>query len=273
MSSQPGERICILCKKSCEGEQRVKDRKGRYMHTGCFARAKAKLAQRQASGAAAASPKTASAATGTARPNSAARAARPRAAVATATPVASALDGLGELGLVESRSAAVAQPRGVCPSCAASMPQGGVVCMTCGFNVTTGEFVTVNKAVSFSADKPKRRTSMSFSNAGALAGNPLIVWGGLLAFFVLFFFVARSSENVTLLYFSVAGLFGLVIGIWTLLTAFQESAGKGLMVFCIPFYAVYYVYCEAESRHLKGAFGVSVVAQVLSIFLDDSQLV
>jgi hypothetical protein len=87
------------------------------------------------------------------------------------------------------------------------------------------------------------------------------------AVFVILFAVAKTSPSVIPLYVGLAGLYGLGVGIWMLVSAFRESIGTGFLCLCVPFYSLYFVFAKCGNPYLSGATLVSVAAGVLQVWL------
>jgi hypothetical protein len=147
-----GDKICVVCGKSCAGQPRQKDAQGRYAHTACLPAASG--ASRQA------------AARGTAP--------QPR------TPQGD--DGQADIVLAGLPEQSAMVP---CPGCGVLHGAEEVVCVRCGFNVATGRSMrtrtTTEKAKSERAPIriPGMGSAMAVVGCSLGIGGLLLMWGML----------------------------------------------------------------------------------------------
>lgn len=226
------ERICAVCKTDCSTSERVKDKKGRYFHKGCFERAKkAALAKRKRAQAGAASPQ---------KPVRAARTARPA---------------------VASPAVARANAPRSCPNCNAMLQPGAAMCTTCGFNLQTGELMPMLSAVKFDNTPPKKskggaRVSLPSGSMGALFKNPLVIAACVAGGFAILFVMGMNNPANISLYLNATRVVLIAVGIWVLIDAFQEGALHGVLCFLCGLYSLYYVYGVSTNRNLKVAYSL-----------------
>lgn len=121
-------KICVACNKSCDGQARIKDPKGRYFHSECYEKVKRAHKNRQ-------------------------REQEKAAAEAFSAPPASSTSDAGDddiMSLLLDDAAPSAPPviaggvgsaSSTCPSCSHALAPGSVICINCGFNAQSGHAV------------------------------------------------------------------------------------------------------------------------------------
>ncbi len=106
---------------------------------------------------------------------------------------------------------------------------------------------------------PKKAASADkwYANPNVLLGILLVLFGGL-------YLWARTGQTGALVFVGLQAIYGLGVGIFTLVLAFKESAGTGFMTLCIPCYSLYFVYGLSENPLLKALFTVSILTSAAS---------
>ena len=251
MVSQPntGERACAICRRSCEGQPRIKDKKGRYFHRECFAKAKAKLKAKKAAQAPAAKQK-----------------AQPPTPTAFDDPTPSEASPVPAIP--------VASPS--CPNCGAINPPDKILCTTCGFNRQTGDLTPQALAAAPAPEPIKKARSPKVSvSGGAMTGlftNPAIIWGGVAVLFVVLFLAAKTSDGMAAVYIGATVTFSLAVGIWLIVAAFIEGTMHGILSLFCDIYKIYFVYSINSNGHLKIAFTIAILASILMFVLSPDLL-
>lgn len=125
------QKICVACNKSCDGQPRIKDPKGRYFHQQCYEEVKRAHKQKQREQE------------------------RAAADAFNAPPVGTSADAgdddimsmlLDDAAASPSAPPVIPRGGGTCPSCGQAMSAGAVICMNCGFNAQSGHAVHTNVA-------------------------------------------------------------------------------------------------------------------------------
>lgn len=176
-------------------------------------------------------------------------------------PAAPSSGGIADL-LAEEGLAAKAGSGPQCPSCSATMPPQGFICVQCGYNVQLGRKVqtddpTANTAqrdaqqllakARKSIDETPQEFSASDLGAGAnayiaavviLVATIFVVGLGAAAFYMFGEMIESSgAAGAGLAAVLMGALFGSIGGIWLLVIAFMEDITKGLLcLFCGPYF-------------------------------------
>jgi hypothetical protein len=146
----------------------------------------------------------------------------------------------------------------VCPGCGGVLARGAVVCTQCGYNLATGQRLQSKTVAGKPAARPKSPGQDSWaSNPNVLAVALLVIFGGL-------YLWGRTSQTGAMAFVGIQAIYGLGVGIYTLVLAFRESVGTGFMTLCIPCYSLYFVYGMSENPVLKALFGVSILTGAAS---------
>lgn len=262
----PGK-ICVFCGADCASRPRTKDSRGRYYCQPCYQQALKEARARPAAPKAAPSAPPRPPQAPPVRPAAPARRPAPARAPVAIAP-ADGADALADL--MELETAAAALPEGaVCRGCGSALPPGAVLCTNCGLNLKTGRqaaaaavaepAVQAAKAKTGGGLKLDGVTGMLTTPLGATAIQALIV--------LAVFGVAKSSDGLAAPALILLQVYSLAVGIWVLVSAFREGVGTGLLCLCVPFYALYFVLVKNSNPHLKGAFGVSVLATICGVML------
>lgn len=223
------ERICAVCKADCSTSERLKDKKGRYFHKGCYERAKKAAMAKQKRAQPAGAPK---------------RAAAARAPAA--------------------RAPAAVPANLSCANCTAMMAPGAVLCTSCGYNAQTGQMMQMLSAVKFDNTPEKkssggRKVGLPTGSLGSIVANPMIIAGCVAAVFLILFIMGRSNLGAAGIY--VLGMFviSLAVWIWTLVDAFSEGATHGVLCLFCGAYTLYYLFAVSNNQNLKVAYGLNVL--------------
>jgi hypothetical protein len=62
-------------------------------------------------------------------------------------------------------------------------------------------------------------------------------------------------------------LYGLAIGIVVLISAFQHSVATGFLTLCVPFYVLYFLFAQCESKLVKALYSIALLAYLLTLVL------
>jgi len=151
------EKPCVICGRSCVDQPRIKDASGRYAHKSCAQARSAKKA-----GAAAYQD------TGPQTQHDDAHDLLAAGAGADDDAHDPIMDDL----LGDLPGASEDAPDGACPSCRAQLPEGAVVCVSCGFNTQSGLRVGTSAPTRApKAKKPKSGRSAGLAKAGSLGAE------------------------------------------------------------------------------------------------------
>lgn len=241
------EKICVLCGKSCAGDPRTKDPKGRYYHTSCYEEARAKKRKRDAARQAAGEELT----------MPAAPTPQPFAEQAEAGGGADPL-GMGDLltGVDTSRT---------CPGCGAGLASDAVICMSCGYNFATGSSVET-EIEQAKADGRAERPRVTLPQ-GML--GPVTITLAIIVALGIFYTIALANDGVSLAYVVVSIFFHLIMTVAVLVYAFRESALHGVLSLMVPCYILFFAIALLESRTVKVLYFVSIIACALWFTLFD----
>src|SRR3954468_23714950 len=158
MSVEPTTaKMCTVCGIDCAGKPRMKDQQGRYICKECFDKAKQ---TRNTQKNPPPPPGTASEAPGT-----------------VAIPTEG--DNSFLLGLGSKESTGI-QGTKACPECGRAMTNNAVICIGCGFNISTGKRLPV-RVVKSKEKVVKERSSSSGAMSGFFSNGPLL---GLIIFLI-----------------------------------------------------------------------------------------
>lgn len=97
-------------------------------------------------------------------------------------------------------------------------------------------------------------------NSNMIAIVLLVVLGGLFA-------LGFTNPKIALAFHLVQSIYGLIVGIAVIVTAFRESTGQGFMTMCIPCYALYFVYSVCDSALIKLLFSISILTGLAGLAL------
>lgn len=157
-----------------------------------------------------------------------------------------------------------------CPGCAAPLAEGAVICTQCGLNLQTGQKLGMEAGSRHNPVPavPARGGGATASRSPADDRVPIPVWIWAIAgVFLLLFVAGWLTEGGAVAFQGITGLFALVIGIWVLVDAFQDSASQGVLTLCVPFYVIYRVYWECENPLLKMLFTIGLTARIAGFLL------
>jgi len=244
--SEHGEgaaKVCVVCGCDCNGIPRTKDKRGRYFCQPCYQRAIALAKARRLQAAAAA------------------READLPSVMEDYTQPAPVDSGLGDLMGLEHGTPI--ETKRTCAACGAVLPHGQLRC-SCGGPKPLAAKPAATKAGSAGVSMPGLPTG--------LLANPWIIALGITVVLGAMFLIGRSNPQVMTLYVGIATLFCLAIGIWTLVCAFQTSAGTGVLCLCLPPYTLYFVYGKSGSRTLQAMYTAALCAGLLNCFAQQSLL-
>lgn len=190
-----------------------------------------------------------------------------------AKPTSSGVDPVLEKLLANSAQA-TQEP---CPVCKAFLKPGAELCVSCGYNKTTGKNlstrVTREKAVKEKSLENKRSVNpvavfiqsipwpVSFVVFGAIVLVPL----GLGLF-------GEQDQTMLAIGFVAALVVGVFAWISMAIAAFQEGVGRGIMLMVLSFlpvlggYVVFWLFSETDRTHTKSAYAVVFLANLMFTF-------
>ncbi len=149
-----------------------------------------------------------------------------------------------------------------CPSCGNALPHGAVLCVNCGFNLTTGKkmgMTTGHVAMPGRAVRDQWETPWYKS--------PYIYLCSFLAILGVFYLLGRQNKGFMLGFLGLTLLFIVGAHIAVLVAAFRESVGTGFLTLCIPIYALYFVYKTNENDTLKAYYTVGIALNIALRFI------
>lgn len=241
MSEATTVKRCMFCGIDVAKAPRLKDAQGRYACKPC---AEQKATASKGGGA-------------------------PRAAAAPAPSANYDDDALDLAAIAQMVPAGTVQTARQCPSCGAVVSNDAVICMSCGFNVSTGKGAKtrIEKAVGDRTGGGKRRRALGINLSAEMFS--LIVMGLLAVLFGLSF----VNPVFALAYALVTLLYSLAYYVLLVVTPFQEGeSGWGICVLLsllVPFCAVgvlYYIFAVSSSAALKVMFLAQIIA-VVGLFI------
>ena len=185
-----------------------------------------------------------------------------------------------------------------CPSCASEMDPTAVICLQCGYNVATGEFLEtfveqeeganqggsdkmtdaqkiMAKAEAEIAHSPVTAEGQDFGDGsdsyvvaiGAIAVMSILVLIGV----VIVLSADALAQNVSIVFITMLGFLFLngCARIWLLVYAFSESAGYGLAVLALPCTCVgdLYTYIYGFSRGIIMPTVTILVTSILALIM------
>jgi hypothetical protein len=143
-----------------------------------------------------------------------------------------------------------------CPSCGAALARGAVLCVNCGYNLTTKQRTVAGRPAAMG--KPS-----SPSGATPWYLSPWPYLGVVIALLGVFYYLGRENPPMMLGFAAVALVYILGVHIITTVHAFSnEGIGTGFLTLCIPLYAIYYVFKVCDSDTLKVLYGFSILLNI-----------
>jgi hypothetical protein len=236
-------KVCALCGQDCGLEPRQKDADGRYFHTRCVERKRKAEAGTQKAAAAGATP-----------PPQPARQSR------------SGSDPLLDLARFEASAAAIEEDAGACPHCRAAMPMGAAICADCGFNRRIGKQLSAKSLASAPEALKRGGGGGMIAKGGKKTELPEFLQAEYMflllpaALFGILFALAQISPGMIGIYVVAYWLYGLAVGIVTLVMAFKEGIVHFLLTFFTGVYGIVFVFFINEDKRLKYAYAASVLA-------------
>ena len=250
-------KICVVCGTDCAAKPRTKDPKGRYYCQECYQKVKSQHAGPSAQGV-------------TGKIDSPPRkpSAPPRPKPQPSSLLSDNDDiGLGELNilddLVESPPVIMPGAANACPHCGHAIAFGAMLCTSCGYNMQTGQQLSV------STSKVKEKSGTSAIQSVGFLKSPMVIGLLCIGFFIGFFALARGNEQLALAYVGVQFLFGLIASILVIIAGFRESVLYGLGCFlCFPV-AIYVAFVVNENAYIKWLYLAALIASGLGFLLGD----
>jgi predicted amidophosphoribosyltransferase len=149
----------------------------------------------------------------------------------------------------------------VCPSCGAAIARGAILCVSCGYNLRTGQKTVPKrparaKAAASPWDTPWYATAYPYLLALVL------VLGAL-------YYLGRTNPIAKLAFLGVAAIYMIAVHIMVVVSAFREGAATGFLTLCIPIYGLYFVLKICENETLKVLYLVAYVLNLAIRFLPD----
>jgi hypothetical protein len=146
-----------------------------------------------------------------------------------------------------------------CPSCGAALSRGAVLCVQCGYNLSTRQRMVASKAVA-----PGKPSSNQWETAWYQTAYPYI--GALVVVLGLLYMWGRTNERAMVAFAGIGGVYCLIVHIIVVIAAFKDGTGTGMLALCVPFYALYYVFKE-DNPTLKALYCVAIVVNICIKFL------
>jgi hypothetical protein len=246
------QKICVHCKQDCSGKPRAKDAQGRYMCKECVEKLKARGAAAPTRPASPPAPPTAPPAT------------------EDDHSVLSTL--LGDLP----------EP---CPSCAAPLTTGAVVCNFCGFNKETGQGTRTRV---MAAPREKRA---KLASGPSLSISPTALFWVYLGIQVAPVGLSAAAPGVAIVGYGIASLCYVALVIATVVVAFMMSPAPGIMLIATalaPWVALfgmqsillflflalvqgvfwlYFIFAQCESSHVRAAWAAQILVIVTAVLV------
>lgn len=240
------DKVCAYCQQDCSDKPRAKDAQGRYYCKDCFPLAQA--AQKKGGGAPARTG--GGGAGGGGGGGAGAGAVAPMGGSVFDDPILLTPDLAPPKE--EVRRAGMAAPVVKeappinCPSCGIQMKAGSVICTNCGFNLETkkGAKTKIQKAEVF------KEKASSNRSAGDTIGLVLLSLIGLSTVAAMVG-IAMTQPLAFAIGLGVLMVCGAAVGLWTLVTAFQQSTLEGLLYLFVPFYALFWLLVKCENSSVK----------------------
>jgi hypothetical protein len=148
-----------------------------------------------------------------------------------------------------------------CPSCGAALARGAVLCVNCGYNLSTGQRTVAGRPAAMGKPVAPQYGTPWYKTAYPYIGSIVVLLG------ILYFF-GKNNPVIMLAFLVTALVYSLAIHIIVLVAAFQESVGTGFMALCIPFYAIYFVFKVHEGETLKILYGTAMLINLAIKFMD-----
>jgi hypothetical protein len=145
-----------------------------------------------------------------------------------------------------------------CPSCAAPLAPGTVICTACGFNLQTRQKMQSRHAPAPRNIPGARRPKAAKADAKWYA-TPYPYLGLYVAVMVALFVLGRSNKGLFLGFLGMALLYGFVVYVTVAVFAFKDGVMKGVLCLICGLYSVYWVYKESENSFLQLAYAVNLL--------------
>lgn len=226
-------KVCALCGADCAGRPRVKDAKGRYYCRTCYDQAREKKLPVEAG-------------------RSSARTTPPAEPAGLGPP-----DVMHDLLAAEEQGQPLAEQT-TCPECGSSIG-GGVICMSCGYDMRTGKKLSMKVADKPSTGAASVATSVSSKGIALFAGllgksSPLIfgVIGGAVGAVIwaaIAYSIGREFSVIALLVGGLAGL-GVAMGGGYGQTAGMLAAAIAIAAICVGKVGAMYFLVDSMSQKL-----------------------
>ena len=147
------------------------------------------------------------------------------------------------------------------------MPEA-ILCTGCGFNRVTGQRIATQVAPKVVVERAKGGPSRFAGMGGGFAERlkaPWIFGLGSLAFFGLLFLIGLASPKAMFVYIVFLVLYCLIIKIWFVVSAFQDSAVSGVLCLLCDLYAIYFLLFRLDNSHVKWGYVVCILAIFLGV--------
>jgi|ERR1051325_3207666 hypothetical protein len=252
-------KLCTVCGIDCAGRPRIKDQQGRYICKECFDKAKqTRQTQKNPPPPAGSAP------------------AETEAVGAAAEGDNSFLLNLGSTK--ESAGIAGTKP---CPECGRAVPASAVICVGCGYNLSTGKRLQVKV---IKAKQPKGEAKESKPLPGAL--GPWPVTGAFAAITIGLFAYGMTDPSIMGIYVLAVFAISAIVFISTIVMGFMDEPAAGFkLLLPIPcvivlffsgflfyvlllfglFYHPYWIYARCGNLYMRGIWTVTALNWLILI--------
>jgi len=142
-----------------------------------------------------------------------------------------------------------------CPSCGAALARGAVLCINCGYNLSTGKRIVAGQSAPLG--KP---TAPQWETPWYKTGYPYV--GVVFAVLGVGYALGRDNPKVVLALVGIALLYWLTVHLIVLIAAFRSGVGTGFLCLCIPLYVLYFVFKVHDNDTLKVLYGGVVLINI-----------
>ena len=213
-------KTCVFCGGDCSQEQRIRDGKGRYFHEDCYAWVRKRgrhLARRNGTSL--------------------------KASAKVLEEVIASPEDTAESDSEESAIFGMA-PQG-CPRCGKPVPLTGVICTQCGYNLRTRQkLATAWRRPVLEGETDRHRLLR-------LVTDPGNIGLAILGVFIVMFISAMISQPMGAAYVRLTIIYGCLVALGLVVSAFRSGIADGLLTLLLPFYALYYLVARCPHVHVR----------------------
>jgi hypothetical protein len=161
---------------------------------------------------------------------------------------------------VPRQPAAATAATSSCPSCGNALLPGAVLCINCGFNLTTGKRMVAGQVMASGRPAETQWETPWYKTALPYVGALVLLLGVL-------YLLGRQNRSYMFAFLLTAGLYSGVVHIVVIVAAFQEGMGTGFLTLCVPFFSLYFVFKTNDSDTLRVLYAVAVVLNLAVRFI------